>query len=98
MPIHDAHYDDLIRSILEYGAIVWTPANTIDNSRSIDSVQNRFLSFAVYRTNIAHQSLKYTSILENYSTLNRYPNVFSCRFIWGLIDGIIEAPTLLERP
>ncbi|XP_008181877.1 uncharacterized protein LOC103309080 [Acyrthosiphon pisum] len=48
-----ALYNALVRSVIEYGSIVWSPYTTVDNCR-IDRVQNSFMRFAGYCLNIPH--------------------------------------------
>jgi len=51
-------YNALVRSILEYGSIVWSPNTAADIPR-IDRVQNYFMSFTGYCLNIPHPKYDY---------------------------------------
>ncbi|XP_025420824.1 uncharacterized protein LOC112690930 [Sipha flava] len=90
-------YFTLVRSILEYGIIVWHPYLAKDQLR-LDRVQNRFLAYVAFLLKIPYPQHDYTSIS---STLN-VPSFASRRrdadisFITSLIKGTIDAPDLLS--
>lgn len=65
----------------------------------LNKVQNRFLSFASYRLNIAHPPHGYSLIgdIFSFKSLSERRNISSCRFINRLIERTIDAPRLLER-
>lgn len=46
-------YCALVRSILEYCAVVWDPY-TIYSKRQVERVQRKFLNFAAFTINIEH--------------------------------------------
>lgn len=56
-------YTALVRSILEYGTVVWSPYTALDKTR-INRVQNRFLSFAGYNLKIIHPAHDYSPVNE----------------------------------
>lgn len=91
-------YNSHIRSLLEYGAVVWSPY-TMSNMQRLDRVQNRFLSFAGHSLNVTHPPHDYSRIkyLFKLKSLSERHITYSCHFIQSLIDGKIDAPRLLER-
>jgi hypothetical protein len=91
-------YCSLVRSLLEYGAVVWSPY-TLGDMRHLDRIQNRFLNFASYRLNIPLPPHDYSIINNklNLKYLTERRNIFCCNFINGLIEGTIDAPRLLEQ-
>jgi hypothetical protein len=91
-------YCSLVRSLLEYGTVVWS-LYTLGNMRRLDRVQNRFLNFASYRLNIPHPPHDYSIISNklNLKSLTERRNIFCCNFINGLIEGTIDSPRLLEQ-
>lgn len=62
----------LIHPILEYGAFFWNP-HTSDNTRQIEMVQRKFLSFAGHILHIRYPSHYYILISDvfNMETLAR---------------------------
>jgi hypothetical protein len=93
-----ALYNALVRSVLEYGAAVWSPYTTAD-IRRIDRMQNRFLSFAGFCLKIPHPEHDYRPVSQalNLVSLADRRDKFGINFIRGLINGQVDAPRLLER-
>ena len=93
-----ALYNALVRSVLEYGAAVWSPYTAAD-IRRIDRVQNRFMSFAGFCLKIPHPEHDYRPISQalKLASLADRRDKFGINFIQGLIDGKVDAPRLLER-
>ncbi|XP_050548331.1 uncharacterized protein LOC126909969 [Daktulosphaira vitifoliae] len=93
-----ALYCSLVRSILEYGTLIWSPYTAVDKSR-INKVQNRFLGFAGYTLNIAHPAHDYGPINEilKLESLELRRKTFGKYFIDKLLHGDIDAPRLIER-
>lgn len=91
-----ALYNALVRSVIEYGSIVWSPYTTVDISR-IDRVQNSFMRFAGYCLNIPHPPHDYgpvSQVLRIVPLSVRRDN-FDITFIQRLIEGQVDAPRLL---
>lgn len=90
-------YFSLVRSIVEYGIVVWYPYLAKDQLR-IERVQNRFLSYAAFLLKIDHPTHDYSSVR---SSLN-IPTLASRRvdadfsFISSLLNGPTDAPDLLS--
>lgn len=83
----------LVRSILEYGVVVWHPHFTRDTLR-IARVQNRFLSDVAFLLKIDRPQHDYSLIR---STL-QLPSLASRRidaFIKSLLNGSLDSPDLL---
>ncbi|XP_060836257.1 uncharacterized protein LOC132918915 [Rhopalosiphum padi] len=85
-------YNSHIRSLLEYGVVVWS-LYTKSNTQRLDRVQNRFLSFAGHSLNVTHPPHDYSKIKD----LFKFKSLSERCFIQSLIDGKIDAPRLLER-
>jgi len=89
-------HNALIRSTLEYGAVVWSPYN-ISITKKLNRIQNHLLSFASYRLNIASSASRlYRSMIDLFKlkSLSERQKISSCHFIWGLLEGQIDAPNL----
>jgi hypothetical protein len=90
-------YSSLVRSIMEYGVVVWHPHLSRDILR-MERVQNRFLSYAAFLLKIDHPQHDYSLIR---STL-RLPSLASRRieadhsFITSLLNGSVDSPDLLS--
>lgn len=89
-------YFSLVRSILEYGSVVWFPYLACDQLR-LERVQNRFLSFAAFLLNIEHTAHDYNVIRStlNIPTLTSRRNHADLMFISSLLNGTIDSPDLL---
>uniref|UniRef100_A0A2S2N6J7 Reverse transcriptase domain-containing protein n=1 Tax=Schizaphis graminum TaxID=13262 RepID=A0A2S2N6J7_SCHGA len=58
-----ALYCALVRSVIEYGSIVWSPYTAVEICR-IDRVQNNFMRFAGYCLNIPHPPHDYGPVSQ----------------------------------
>jgi hypothetical protein len=85
-------YWALVRSVLEYSHIVWSPF-TVGDILRVDRVQNRFLNNAGYCLNISHPPHDYEPINEILclESLSARRQTYSYRFISGLLNGNIDA-------
>ena len=86
-------YFALVRSVLEYGGIVWYPYLAKDQLR-IERVQNKFLSYISYILKIQHPQHDYSLIRKSLNI----PTLFSRRieadrcFITSLLNGTLDVP------
>jgi Reverse transcriptase (RNA-dependent DNA polymerase) len=91
-------YCALVRSILDYGSIVWNPSLQIEN-KLIERVQSRFLSFAGFLLKIDHPQHNYLPVmikLKLCSLENRRERTDQL-FLFNLLHGKIDSSRLLER-
>lgn len=58
-----APYNALVRSIIEYGSVVWSPSTTV-NICWIDRIQNSFKRFGGYFLNKLHQPYDYGPVSQ----------------------------------
>ncbi|CAI6365447.1 unnamed protein product [Macrosiphum euphorbiae] len=91
-----ALYYALVRSVIEYGSVVWSPYTAVDICR-IDRVRNSFMRFAGHRLNIPHSPHDYGPISQalRLDSLSVRRDNFGITFIQGLIEGRVDAPRLL---
>jgi len=93
-----AIYTLLVRSILEYWSVVWSPY-TQKNIERIESVQKRFFSFTGYVLKINHPPHDYTPVSKilNLASLDIRRKVLDIRFINNLVNGKIDATRILNK-
>ena len=90
-------YFSLVRSILEYGIVVWHPYLAKDQLR-LERVQNRFLSYAAFLLKIVHPPHDYSSIRSslNIPLLSSRRIEADLSFVTSLLNDQIIAHTPLE--
>jgi len=83
-------YFSLVRSIIEYGSVVWFPYLACDQLR-LEQVQNRFLSFIAFLLNIEHTPHDYNVIrsILNIPTLASRGEHADLMFITSLLNGTV---------
>jgi len=91
-------YTSLVRSIVEYGSVVWSPRTKCDIVR-IERVQHRFLNMVSRSMGINHEPHDYKPVLIalNLSTLSERRNMSDIKLLNGLVSGVIDSPDLLSR-
>ena len=91
-------YTTLVRSIVEYGSVVWSPRTKGDIIR-IERVQHRFLNMVSRSLGINHEPHDYKPVLIalNLSTLSERRNMSDIKLLNGLVSGVIDSPDLLSR-
>lgn len=93
-------YMSLVRSILEYGSIVWNPGYASHSDR-IESIQKQFVLYALRRLgwrrdNFVLPSYEDRCRLINLETLANRRNNGSLFFMYDLLNGFLNAPDLRE--
>lgn len=92
-------YFSLVRSVLEYASVVWNPGYAV-NSERIESIQKKFLLYALRRLPWRRDSFvlpPYESrcMLINMQSLSERRRNASLIFIFDLLTGRIDSPDLL---
>lgn len=92
-----ALYSALVRSILEFSSIIWSPYTNLD-CESIERVQNRFLRYVAFKINFPLEPHNYGPIRINLDlpTLCSRREAADVAFIYNLINGLINSPCLLN--
>ena len=54
----------LIRSTLDYAAVIWRPYN-IQNKNALERIQKKFIKYICYRQNIEFHNINYDNLLQN---------------------------------
>lgn len=91
-------FNSLVRSCLEYCSPVWNPHYAVYEKR-IESVQKRFLWHLSYRYGLAKKLQSYKERLEYFhmQSLSLRRKVADIIFLHKLVNGLIDAPTLLAK-
>jgi hypothetical protein len=87
-----------MRSILEYGAIMWDPSISCGRNQ-IERVQRKFLNFTSYALKIDHPMHNYSLVLYRLGmqTLADRKLEANLTFLRRLIDGLIDSAELLAQ-
>jgi hypothetical protein len=90
-------YFFFVRSVLEYGSVVWHPYLVKDQLR-LERVQNRFHSYAAFILNINHSPYDYLPVRTslNIPTLASRRVDADLSFTTSLLNGSIDALYLLS--
>ena len=91
-------YNCLIRSILEYCCVIWSPYYQCHISR-LEQVQNKFLKYLLYKHHIPSDNLCYEvrAMLCGYQSLEVRRHNYYLYFLYKLIHGKIDCPQLLGQ-
>ena len=90
-------YNHLIRSNLEYCAIVWSPT-TACCINDIERVQRKFIKFLRYKFHLSYSHEQYLNYLDCYLLIPLYSRrlIFQIKFVHKLFTGSLEFPHLLS--
>lgn len=86
-------YCSLVRSILEYGSVVWSPNYRV-HIETIERIQHRFLRTTAFRMGIFRENYVYDDnlLLLRMTTLESRRFVGDICFLYGIISGRIDCP------
>lgn len=89
-------YVALVRPILEYGSVVWSP-HQIGHSNSLDLVQKRFLRLLGVRSGARYIEVDTQRIAKQYQLLplSSRRAAFDLLFLFKIVNGLIDSPELL---
>uniref|UniRef100_A0A6P7GJH9 Uncharacterized protein LOC114343445 n=1 Tax=Diabrotica virgifera virgifera TaxID=50390 RepID=A0A6P7GJH9_DIAVI len=90
-------YCCLVRSILEYCSVVWSPYHQI-HIATIEKVQHKFLKYCAYKTQTYIENHDYTGIEQRLSLapLSVRRDISGGVFVFKIINGLIDCPSLLD--
>jgi len=91
-------YCCLVRSICEYGSIIWSPYTSIHKNK-IESIQQKFLRFVSFQCSIPREPhSSYTPLLTMLSieTLEQRRLRLDVYFAYKLFSGSFDCPTFLS--
>uniref|UniRef100_A0A8D9BQ04 RNA-directed DNA polymerase n=1 Tax=Cacopsylla melanoneura TaxID=428564 RepID=A0A8D9BQ04_9HEMI len=95
-------YKSLVRSILEYGSIVWCPQTQVDRNR-IENIQKKFVRYLFYKLNGFYPKypnyIPYNSLIENVP-IDSVQSRFSqnqIQFLKNIFSNQIDSPYILSN-
>lgn len=91
-------YCSLVRSILEYGCVVWSP-NAITFSDTIEKVQRKYLRHINFRLRIPADAINYNELLMvlDMQSLSARRKRYDLSFLYDLLHGKIDCSDLLQE-
>jgi Reverse transcriptase (RNA-dependent DNA polymerase) len=92
-------YCSLVRSICEYGSIIWSPYQSGHKSR-LEKVQQKFLRFLSFKCSIPrepHSSYAPLLSILNLETLEQRRLRLDLYFLYKLLSGNIDCPNFLSQ-
>lgn len=89
-------FNSLVRSILEYCSVIWSPYYAFHISR-IENVQRKMINFVLYKLNIDKNRYDYHQRLNllGIESLEFRRRLLSLRFGYQLVHGNMDCPQLL---
>jgi hypothetical protein len=90
-------YLSLVRSILEYGSVVWSPFYNV-HIKQLERTQHKFLRYINFRMGFTMQELDYDYLLYllNIHSLVERRSLADLSFLHKLIHNDIDAPDILQ--
>lgn len=87
----------LVRSILEYNSVIWSPNYEI-HKYEIERVQRKFLRCCAYKEGILIENHDYAEISSflNLKTLEHRRSELDLKCLHKIINGIIDCPSILS--
>lgn len=90
-----ALYNALVRSVLEYGSLVWS--HTAANIYRIDRVLNRFYASLIFAPIFLTRYMITDLLIKLLNSIPSHLDTkFGIHFIHGLIEGCVDVPRLLD--
>lgn len=90
-------YCALVRSIVEFGSIIWNPMTSLERNQN-ERVQRKFLNFAAFKLKIEHPPHSYATVSDQLKlcSLSDRRVLAGSSLLLNLINGSIDCPSLLE--
>ena len=91
-------YFTLVRSIIEYGVVVWHPY-LARHQHKLEQVQNRFLSYLAFtsKTDVSPHDYVQLRKMFNIPSLSSRRTDIDVHFLTSLLNGTLDAPNLLAK-
>ncbi len=90
-------YTSLIRPILEYCCIIWSPSYSTNIER-LEKIQKRFIRGLCYRCQIDYDSYTYEYLLDYFglTLLFNRRRYYDVMFVFKVMNYLIKSPQILE--
>lgn len=90
-------YNALIRSVLEYGSIIWSPHYAVHSER-IEGVQKKMLRILSFKSGYGRSLISYTQRLGQFNVTPLYVRRMhqDLLYLHKIIHSVIDSPTLLS--
>ena len=96
-------YNAFVRSILEYGSVIWHQDGNETQSSTIEKIQKRFLRYVFYRVHgiYPHYQLYPVRTIDmqkefDCTSLKERRKQIDLIFLYKLLNNLIDSPTLLS--
>ena len=91
-------YNCLVRSVLEYNSVIWCPSYNC-YIQQLESVQNKFVKFLLYKYKIPYRDISRTVRLQlvGLETLEKRREKALTIFLFKIYNNLIDCPELLSR-
>jgi hypothetical protein len=91
-------YGSLVRSILEYGSVIWRP-HYATHSLRLERVQKRFLRHLVYSAGMTGRHIEYETRLKRFNMVKLYKRreMLELLFLFKLLHNKIDCSELLLK-
>lgn len=88
-------YYTFVRSILEFGSVIWNPQYAVHISR-IEKIQNKFLKSLDFRTGHCFQDYHTSALRHGLDPLDRRRSYLDASFLYKILHNVIDSSHLLE--
>ena len=90
-------YKSLVRPILEYGSIIWSPCQ-LNHIGMLDGVQDRFLRLLGVRLGFPYRGspVDQLSAQHGLQSLHHRRRIADLVFLYKLVNGTLDCPSLLQ--
>lgn len=91
-------YNSLVRSIIEYGSVVWRPHYATHTLR-IERIQKRFARHLAYSMGIPCKRTAYVAMLERFKmvSLEKRMDLTDLTFFYKVLRNLLDCPQLVEK-
>ena len=90
-------YNSLVRSILEYCSVIWSPRYACHMAR-VEKVQNRFVKYLLFKFRVPYNDLSYETrlLLCGFKSLECRRRNALILFLYKLLHGLIDSTNIVN--